>query len=189
MFVCFFPNLAIVLLHQIMRPSKLLQVIRPRQSRTLCALCLQQFTYQPTAYLCKSDVCVCMCVCVGGKDLNVHTLRVGVNSSLCSSLKDTVGLSLCSPQYFPSPLVSLSFLYTVLSQQPVGTVSHPFSVCTAKCFYQLASGYAFPSLHYFSLPTLLSPFLGLCSLGLSHIYKVRLFRHARESCKNGVKMP
>lgn len=50
----------IVMLHQIMRPSKLLQVTRPRESRTLCALCPPQFLYQPTAYLCKSSSLRCV---------------------------------------------------------------------------------------------------------------------------------
>lgn len=75
-------------------------------------------------------------MCVGGKDLDVHTLRVGVNSVLCSSLKNIVGLSSAHGIPPPPPLLlflfSLSFLYTVLSQQPVGTVLHPFSVCSAK---------------------------------------------------------
>lgn len=60
---------------------------------------------------------------------------------------------------------SFSFLYTVLSQHPVGTVSYPFSVCTAKCFYPLASGYAFLSLCSFpnsdSLTFLWFPFFRL----------------------------
>lgn len=37
--------------------------------------------------------------------------------------------------------------FTLLSQQPVGTVFQLFSVCTANCFYPLASCYAFPYPH------------------------------------------
>lgn len=54
------------------------------------------------------------------------------------------------PTVFPSNSSCLQALFpsfTLLSQQPVGTVFHPFSVCTAKCFYPLASGYALPYPH------------------------------------------
>lgn len=134
---------------------------------------------------------MCACVCVfEEKDLNVHTLRVGVDCMLCcSSLKNTVGLSSAHgiPPLLLLSLFSLSFLYTVLSQQPVGTVSHPFSVCTAKCSYPLASGYAFLSLRSFSLPTFSHLSLVSVLQGLSHSLQYhRLLRHARESCKIGV---
>lgn len=60
---------------------------------------------------------------------------------------------------FFSPLSSscLCFLYTMWSQQPIGTDFQLGSVCTTKCFYPLASGHAFFSFELIPFTTHMIP--------------------------------
>lgn len=89
----------------------------------------------------------------------------------------------------PTPLFSpLSFLYTVLSQQAAGTASHPCSVCIAKYFYTLASGYGFSPSSFFSLPTFSHLSLVSVLWAFHTQYNVTDYFRNPESCMVGVKM-
>lgn len=110
----------------------------------------------------NSLVCVCACLRKGHK---CACFDSGCTLHAMSILEGNCQIVSSSPWYFPlSSSSPFSFLYSVLSQQPDGTVSQPFFVCTAKCFYPLASGYVFLSLESFYFPShIILPFLGLCS--------------------------